>query len=200
MTKSLLKERLRSELLERRRSLSFEEVWRLSALVQKRFLASPFYKKAQRLSLYASFQNEVLTDDIFKDAVEGGKEVYYPRVIRGAKRHLGFFKVGSLKELASGSYDIPEPEEKEEKISPGAFDLVVVPGVAFDEGGGRLGYGKGYYDMALKGLECPVVALAYEFQVIKEAISVEVHDVPVEAVVTEERVIKTLSSRGKASK
>lgn len=191
---------MRCELLEMRRRLSFEEVWSLSALVQKRFVSLSFFKKARRLSLYASFQNEVLTDDIFRIAAGEGKEVFYPRVTRGDKRHLGFFKVRHLKELSSGSYDIPEPGEREEKVTPGTFDLVVVPGVAFDESGGRLGYGKGYYDMALKGLECPVVALAYEFQVVKEAIPVEDHDVPVEAIATERRVIKTPAFRGLASK
>ncbi len=190
MQKFLKKERLRTEVLEMRRSMAFEVVFALSGKVQKRFIESEFYVSAGSFSLYSSFQNEVLTDEIFQRAVKAGKKVAYPRVIRGGKRHLAFFRVRDLMDLAVGSYDIPEPGESETMAEPGAFDLVVVPGVAFDMKGGRLGYGKGYYDRALKGLNCPVVALAYEFQVLKEEIPVEPHDVGVTAIVTEKRVLR----------
>lgn len=190
-----VKDRLRTELLEMRREMAFEEVYRVSLKIQKRFLESAFFRSARMLSLYSSFQNEVLTDDIFKRAVEDEKEVFYPRVIRGGGRHLAFFKVGHLMELSPGSYEIPEPGEKEERGEPGSFDLVVVPGVAFDPEGARLGYGKGYYDRALKGLKCNIVALAYDFQVVKE-IPVEPHDVRVSAIVTEKRVIRVSKKGG----
>ncbi len=170
--------------------MAFEEVYRLSGRVQKRFLESDLFSSAGSFSLYSSFQNEVLTDEIFQRAVKEGREVAYPRVIRGGKRHLAFFKVTDLKDLSFGSYEILEPAEREIRAEPGSFGLVVVPGVAFDLKGGRLGYGKGYYDMALKGLTCQIVALAYEFQVLKEEIPVEPHDIRVTAIVTEKRVLK----------
>ncbi len=190
MKNSVLKERVRSELLERRREMAFEDVYRKSSLIQRRLIDSPFYAAARAVLLYSSFSNEVLTDEVFESALRDGKESAYPRVLRGGGRHLAFFKVKSLKELAPGSYDIPEPAEREERASAGSFDLVVVPGVAFDEKGGRLGYGKGYYDRALSGVRCPIVALAYDFQVLKEEIPVEPHDVRVSAIVTEKRLIR----------
>ncbi|MBI5455285.1 MAG: 5-formyltetrahydrofolate cyclo-ligase [Deltaproteobacteria bacterium] len=190
MKNSVLKERVRSELLERRREMAFEDVYRKSSLIQRRLIDSPFYAVARALLLYSSFSNEVLTDEVFERAIRDGKEAAYPRVLRGGGRHLAFFKVKSLKELAPGSYDIPEPAEREERAFAGSFDLVVVPGVAFDEKGGRLGYGKGYYDRALSGVRCPIVALAYDFQVLKEEIPVEPHDVRVSAIVTEKRLIR----------
>lgn len=193
MNRSATKERLRAQLLEVRREMAFEDVYRLSLRVQKRFLNSVFYAKAGRIALYSSFSNEVLTDEIFQKAVADGKEVYYPRVIKRGKSHLAFFRVAHLKELAPGSYEIPEPEEKEVRVEAGTFDLVVVPGVAFDLKGARIGFGKGYYDMALSGLKCPVVALAYDFQVINGLIPTEKHDIKVSAIVTESRIAKTLA-------
>ena len=97
----------------------------------------------------------------------------------------------AFEDVRAKSYEIREPKARagdEAEIS--GFELIVVPGVAFDCDGTRLGYGKGYYDMALKGAGCPVVALAYDFQVLKEKIPVETHDVPVGAVVTEKRIIE----------
>ncbi|MBI5343895.1 MAG: 5-formyltetrahydrofolate cyclo-ligase [Deltaproteobacteria bacterium] len=187
------KELLRKTLLEARRAMSFEEVYSLSSKVQKRLLSTPWFRSARRLSLYSSFQNEVLTDDILKGALKADKEAYYPLAVKG-KRRLEFFRVEGIEDLMPGSYDIAEPRGKEEKRAPEAFDLIVVPGVAFDSEGGRLGFGKGYYDRLLKGLGCPIVALAYEFQVLKDRIPSEPHDVRVSAIVTEKRIIKNFST------
>lgn len=181
---------MRAELLEMRRKMPFEEVFQRSSFIQKRFLDSGVFRAARRLSLYSSFRNEVLTDEVFQRSADEGREVYYPRVIRSEKPHLAFFRVGHLSELAPGSYEIPEPEEHEAKSDPDTFDIVVVPGIAFDVRGGRIGYGKGYYDMALKEYKKPVVALAYDFQVLNEAIPIEPHDIKVSVIVTEKRVIK----------
>jgi len=153
-------------------------------------LRSSFFKDSRHLSLYSSFTNEVLTDEILARAVKEGKDVYYPSVVRGV-RHLEFFKVREKSELSPGSYDIPEPASRHAQADPGVFDLVVVPGVVFDTRGARLGFGKGYYDRALKGLGCRVVGLAFEFQVLEgEKIPLEAHDIRVEAIVTEKRIIR----------
>lgn len=186
---SMTKAQLRAQMLETRRSLTFEEVYRRSALVQGCFLATGFYVRARRLALYASFRNEVLTDEVFQNAGTAGKDVLYPRVVKGAVRRVAFFKVGHLGELANGSYEIKEPETREVEVSLDALDLVVVPGLAFDMSGHRLGYGKGYYDIALSRVRCPVVALAYDFQVLDELLPCEPHDVKVSAIATETRVI-----------
>lgn len=192
MNRSAKKELIRKKLLEMRRSMAFETVYALSLKAQKRFLDSTFFREAGKISLYCSFQNEVLTDEIFEEARILGKEVYYPRVVAsGGKGVLEFFRVGNLAELSPGAYEIPEPPGHAEPVSPDSFDLIVVPGVAFDGQGGRLGFGKGYYDMALSGAGGRKVALAYEFQVLKEQIPVEPHDVTVSAIVTDGRVIDT---------
>ncbi len=185
------KEKLRRRFFEVRRELTFEKVFGLSLRIQKRFLESAYFKSARRLSLYSSFGNEVLTDEIFLGALRAGKEVYYPKVLK-RKRHLDFFHVTDLDELTPGAFDIREPERASGAVGPEGFDLIVVPGVVFDPGGGRIGFGKGYYDRALKGIKCEVVALAYEAQVLdRQKIPMEGHDVKVDVIVTENRVIKT---------
>ncbi|MBI5234624.1 MAG: 5-formyltetrahydrofolate cyclo-ligase [Deltaproteobacteria bacterium] len=183
------KKELRASFLERRRQMTFEEVYALSSAAQRNMLTLDCFKTAKRLSLYASFQNEVLTNDLFQMAVEAGKEVFYPRVKDGNKRRLGFFRVKRLDELSQGSYEIPEPQGEEPLAHPSILDLIVVPGVAFDVKGARLGFGKGYYDMALAGFGSSIVALAYDFQVVKGELPVEPTDVPVSTIVTERRTI-----------
>lgn len=183
------KKELRASFLERRRQMTFEEVYALSSVVQRTLLTLDCFKAAKRLSLYASFQNEVLTDDVFQRAVQAGKEVYYPRVVDGNKRRLGFFRVSRLDELSAGSYDVPEPHDKGPLPHPSILDLIVVPGVAFDIKGVRLGFGKGYYDRALVGMGCSIVALAYDFQVVKGELPATLTDVPVSIIVTEKRII-----------
>ncbi len=189
MQRSITKEHLRKKTLEARREMAFEDVFVLSSRVQSRFTASALFRRSRRLALYSSFQNEVLTDEVFLSALKGGKEVYYPRVLRSV-HGLGFFKVKDLKDLTPGSHEIPEPDGNGPRVGPEVFDLVVVPGVAFDMSGTRVGYGKGYYDRTLKGLECPIVALAYEFQVTPGTIAAKGHDVMVTAIVTEKRIIE----------
>lgn len=186
-----------------RRKLPFEEVWKLSSRVQERFLGSPFYAGARRIALYSSFGNEVLTDEIFAAAARDGKEVFYPRVVPGnpegsggSARRMRFFRVRSLGELSAGSYELREPPAGNRASDASGLDLIVVPGVAFDEQGGRLGFGKGYYDAALASAPCRKIALAYEFQVLKINIPLEPHDVAVSAIITEERVIVTKASEG----
>lgn len=147
------------------------------------------YKRVRSIALYASFKNEVLTDEVLLDALERGKEVFYPKVIRG-KGGLGFVRVNGKDELEVGSYDIPEPRGKGFIEKP-LVGLVVVPGVVFDVMGNRLGYGKGYYDRTLALLvgSVQLVSLAFDFQVV-EGIPTQPHDMRVDWVITEKRVIE----------
>jgi 5-formyltetrahydrofolate cyclo-ligase len=185
------KEYLRSLLLGRRLRLPFEEIYRRSSLVQERFLKLPEFRTAGTIALYSSFKNEVLTDEIFFMALDEGKEVSFPRVVRTVPP-LAFFRVGGKEELCPGSYDILEPPLEGDIKEPDSFDCVVVPGIGFDMSGARLGYGKGYYDRVLKQVRCPIVALAFDFQVISENIPVGGHDIKMDSVVTESRVVRFL--------
>ncbi len=176
-------------MLELRRSRSFEEVYRLSALVCERLVETAFFRNAQTVALYASSFNEVLVDGIFEKALGSGKRVCFPRVAKSDGAGLRFYAVEALDELSPGPYSILEPPEKGAVVDLELIDLVLVPGVVFDTEGARIGYGKGYYDRALGHMMCPKVALAFEFQVLEERLPVEPHDVFMDAIVTDRRVI-----------
>ncbi len=181
-----LKEDLRRELLGKRLSVSHEEVCALSLLVGQRFVATEEFADAERMALYCGFKNEVLTDHIFSEAKRQGKTLYYPRV---DTEGLTFHRVDSLKELSPGSHDIPEPSTQNHSMPPEELHCIVIPGVAFDIRGARLGYGKGYYDRTLKDTGARKVALAFDFQVV-DFIPLQSWDVRVDCIVTEKRIIR----------
>ncbi len=190
------KQSLRSEFLALRDSIGIAEVRRLSQVVQRSFMDTPEFSQSKKLALYASCRNEVGTYDILTEAIRLGKEVCFPRTIVKVKdkkegSRIAFFKVGSRDELVPGCYDIPEPPvDAGREYLPDEFDLIVVPGIAFDMKGTRLGYGKGYYDRALARVKCPVVAIAFNAQILKIDLPCEPHDVGVDMIVTEDSVIR----------
>jgi len=186
---------LRNDILQKRLRLPFEEIFELSSTIQKKFLEIRELKGAKRLALYASFKNEVLTETILEYAVAHRQEVFFPRIVR-EKKGLMFLKVHDKEDLASGSYDIKEPVHSHRGIHQpeiavsSSLDIIVVPGIAFDTNGNRLGYGKGYYDKVLGSIKetCLIVALAFDFQIVN-TIPAEAHDIKMDKIITESRVI-----------
>lgn len=147
------------------------------------------YKKAGSILFFASFRSEVNTIPMIESALAQGKAVLLPKVNRKTKK-LDIFEIKSIQELEKGFMGIPEPAELRPK-KPGNADIILFPGAAFDLAGGRLGYGGGYYDKMLSsrnGKKAHLIALAYELQ-IEEKIPIEPHDIRVEKIVTEKRVI-----------
>lgn len=182
----------RKRYLAGRLRLPFEDVCRKSKAIMERFVCLNEYRAAKRIALYASFRNEVLTNGIFLHALSQGKEVFFPRVVRGVG--LSFYRIEREGELSPGSYSILEPQSGQE-WDVRSMDLVVVPGVVFDVKGHRIGYGKGYYDRTLKDFRGSVVGLAYEMQVLEE-IPHYPHDVRIHLIVTEKRTIRCLDMGG----
>jgi len=185
-----MKAKIRREMVARRNSISRGEIMEKSAVIQKRVLELPIYQESKTIGLYASFNNEVSTSILFDKALEDGKKVLFP-YIRKADRDLAFLPVRGLDELELGQFGIMMPpfgEGKDDYI--GDIELLVIPGVSYDLKGGRIGYGGGFYDRTLHKLaKLPfILALAYEFQVLDE-VPMLPHDVRINAVVTEHRVI-----------
>ncbi|HJB96998.1 MAG TPA: 5-formyltetrahydrofolate cyclo-ligase [Candidatus Acutalibacter pullicola] len=138
---------LRRELLAQRDAVPQRE--EKSRAVGDGVLALPAYQKARQVLLYLSKGSEVDTWEVFARAVAEGKEVYAPRCLDG-EGTMGFFQVTSPQELLQGRFGLWEPDPR--RCAPwrrreGA--LCLVPGIAFDRQGYRLGYGKGYYDRFL---------------------------------------------------
>lgn len=183
------KANLRRLLLKTRKALDTETVKSLSAQIEERLAATLRFASARTVALYAEHAGEVMTGAVFQTALTLGKEVYYPVV---AGESLTFHRVRDFSELVAGEYNIltPSPESIARNPAATELDMAILPGIAFDEAGTRIGFGKGYYDRALSELKVTTVAaLAYEFQIVSGWIPVEAHDAPMSLIVTEERII-----------
>lgn len=167
-----------------------DEMMEKSSVIQTRVLGLSAYKESEVIWLYASFNNEVSTAVFFDQAIKDGKKVLFPR-IKKLEKELEFIPVRRMEELALGPYGILSPsygEDDADSIRETGF--LVIPGVAYDLKGGRLGYGGGFYDKYLHKIERKpfIAALAYEFQVLDD-IPMQPHDVRVDAIITEHRVV-----------
>ena len=159
--------------------------------IGERLLALDAYKGAKTVLFYASFRDEAGTLGLIESAVRSGKRVMLPRV-EGPE--LALYYIGSTAELVMSRMGIPEPAgQKKTAAGISEADVVIVPGVAFDLSGGRLGYGKGYYDKLLarreKAKRIPLAALAYEAQIYEGTLPLMPHDVRMDFVITEKRTV-----------
>ncbi|MHB8709239.1 MAG: 5-formyltetrahydrofolate cyclo-ligase [Desulfuromonadales bacterium] len=178
---------IREKLLAERRHCSAETCLHLSLLIQERFLESSVYRQAGCIGLYSSYLNEVQTELVARRCLADAKRLVYPRVTGPT---LEFAAVTRPGEFAPGAFGIPEPTGRQ-LVPFDEIDLLVVPGVAFDLAGHRLGYGKGYYDRTLArclpGLER--VGFAYEFQLVEQLPAAD-HDCRLTHLVTEQRMLR----------
>ena len=143
------------------------------------------------MMFYVSMKKEVRTQEMIRRSLEMGKQVVVPSLKPDRKRITPSLLVDYESDLEEGVFGIQEPRAECVRSFPVEdIEIVLVPGVAFDVCGGRLGFGGGYYDEFLAGLssgtEC--WGLAFEFQVV-EKLPLTDRDVPVEKIITEERVI-----------
>lgn len=183
------KQSVRREALRVRRSMPKEQNLTLSAMVQQRLEALGEYSKARVLACYVAKDDEVQTRGIMESAIESGKSVIAPRTDPSTGR-LTFHQVRSVAELRPGYFGVLEPASELPEVSLTKAKLVLVPVVAWDVKGGRLGYGKGYFDRELRHRgDALAVGLAFESQ-RQENIPVTRLDSPLDLVVTERRVVR----------
>jgi len=183
------KSRTREAILNKRDSIGPETRKAKDARIRERLFSLPDFQQAKVVFFFASFRSEVSTIDPIKETLRLPKRVVLPRVDRTI-RALKLYEITDISELSPGYMGIPEPvvpAERERGIID--VDLVVMPGVAFDAAGNRLGYGGGYYDrlLALKKKDLPLVALAYEEQIV-DFLPRESHDIEVQIIVTDKGV------------
>ncbi len=185
-----MKKALTKEILKRRDGIPPDIKKVKDALIRQRLFTIPEFINAKVVSFYASFRSEVGTLSMIKESLEMGKRVILPKVDK--ERHiLNLYEIKDINELSLGYMEIPEPSIADERLVEGNdIGLFIVPGVVFDERCNRLGYGKGFYDKLLSEITNPfLTALAYEEQLI-DLIPSELHDVKVDMIVTDKRVIK----------
>jgi 5-formyltetrahydrofolate cyclo-ligase len=179
---------LRQEMHNKRKMLTQTEIQDKSQKIAQRLFSLPHYHKASYIFIYLALKNEVPTGIIIENAWLQKKKILVP-VCQKRDNSLLLSELHSFSELGTGTWNIPEPPlEYLRPVPPSIADLTVIPGLAFDPRGYRLGYGAGYYDRFLPQLspECPVIALAYDFQVLDNVPS-EPHDIPVDMIITEKK-------------
>ncbi len=184
------KQELRKFFIQKRLSLQEKEVCLKSEAIKERFVGQEFYRSAGVIALYSSFKGEVRTDSIIGSAFKDQKDLLVPRVDmeNDSMKFVSLLPEDDLSKISDIFSDFHQAPG--ETFSIAAIDLIVVPGVAFDMSGNRLGMGKGFYDRILKDVSKEkIVALAYEFQLI-EKIPVDRHDIGVGWIITEERILK----------
>jgi 5-formyltetrahydrofolate cyclo-ligase len=175
--------------LSARDEMKPEDVERLSLDVQARVLGTQEFRTALRVGLYAAYKNEVRTDRIFIEGDMHRKEIYYPAVDpeRGG---LSYFRVMDLEELMRTEEGFHEPHAEQSRLrNLDNLDVLIVPGVAFDLKGRRMGFGQGFYEKSLQHFRGKRIALAYEFQVVPE-LPTAIRDVTIDWIATEKRVIR----------
>ncbi len=166
----------------------------LSHIICSRFIAQSAYQQAETILWYLHCRSEVRTLKSVSATLNGSKKIVIPYCTRDQSGlpKLGLWLLEELSELSPGTWNILEPHkdrwgEKGKEIPPEELDLVMVPGVAFDREGGRLGNGAGYYDRLLQEVraDTELTAVCYEAQICEKVI-MEKHDVYMDTIITEE--------------
>ena len=170
-----------------RAAMSEKERAEAGRIIAARLFSSKVYEDAGTVCCYASFGSEVPTEEIIEESLRRGKCAAVPKVT--GKQKMKFALIHSMADLKAGFHGIPEPESWCREIPKcGSKLLVIVPGVVFDRAGNRIGYGGGYYDSYLKQADCIKVGVAFDFQCVEQIVP-EVHDVPVDYIITEKEMI-----------
>ncbi len=163
----------------------------LSQAICRTFAELPEYAAAGAVMFYVDVRSEVRTRHYLPTALTHGKRIIVPYCVEG---ELELFHLQDMQELSVGMYKILEPREElrqlpEKRVEVAELDLIMVPGVAFDRAGARMGHGFGYYDKLLEHARVgtPLVALAFECQLFDE-IPTQEHDVFMDKIITQSTV------------
>lgn len=184
----LTKAQLRESCLARRAVLTMAERCQMSAAIAKHICAMPAFRESQTVMLYMALPQEVQTAAILTESRHQGKRVTVP-VIKPRGLVAAALPTGQL-QFQPGPFGIPEPAASTAIISPDDIHCVMVPGIAFDRRGTRLGFGKGYYDRFLCRLPATthVCGLAFSLQIVQHVPNLP-HDVRMQSLVTEQGVL-----------
>lgn len=190
---------LRKEILDKRNSMNLNIKKELDNIIFNKFYESSYYKSANKIFIYVSYGSEIDTKKIINKSLDEGKRIFIPRTEYKAKL-MDAVEIRSLYDLKEEKHGILEPSIDKEAIDPNELDLIVVPGVAFDKSGGRMGYGGGYYDRYFKkisyenSVKIKKVALAYCLQIL-EKVPMDKFDVPIDYILSENISINCISKK-----
>jgi 5-formyltetrahydrofolate cyclo-ligase len=182
------KRAIRERVLDQRANLTEQQRAEKSAAICTAIAGIQEFASAKSILFFMPFRGEVDIVPLLNHALERGCTCALPKC--GKDRSLKLFAISDLdRDISPGKWEIPEPKDCLSEYTCDDFSVIIVPGVAFDRQGRRVGYGAGYYDRLLSaGRDVLKVAPAYAFQVVSE-LPHEQHDVPVDIIVTEEEII-----------
>lgn len=172
------KSRLRAEMLARLKNSSAERRAEQSAKIAEKLIGTPEFGEARTIGFYASQALEVSTDALIEHALAAGRKVVLPRLVNDEPR---FYAIKKLADLKIGSGGFREPSGNAPEIDLAEIDLLIVPALALDRAGNRLGRGGGFYDRVLQNFTGTSIGLAFDFQIL-EKIPAEPHDRKVDRI------------------
>ncbi len=188
------KKEIRDIILDIRKSFDTTYLNTLSEIICKRVIKQPTYEAAKNLVLYMPINNEVCLDILMTDGFSRGKSIWLPRVI---DKQMDFFSYTEATKLLTGAYNIKEPDS-DIILTPDENTLIIMPGAAFSEDMGRIGYGGGYYDKYLsKHTCCKTIAVGYNFQILP-MVPMEEQDVKPDIIITDQSIFYKESKGEKA--
>lgn len=173
------KQALRKQIRDQKRAMTDAQIVEKSEKLAVLFAASKAYKDAKTIYGYLPYNQEVRTVAMLQKALEDGKKIAVPKCYGDEMR---FIYLDDLSQVEKGYCGIPEPIA-DEPVADDKTALVLMPGLAFDPQGHRMGYGGGFYDKFLAAEpNHPTLALCYDFQMM-EHLETEDHDIPVDTVI-----------------
>lgn len=181
------KTQLREKISKKRNTLNLQWVESTSVQIEKNLQSLETFQTAETIALYMAIGGEVKLDALFSRCWELGKRTCIPIFNRTLQRYE-MAEITDETHFKIGAYGIKEPLSPT-LVSTDWIDLMVVPGVAFDLQGNRLGRGGGYYDRLMDGFSGKTAALAFDFQIFTE-IPVDPHDQPVNFIITQTKMVK----------
>ena len=187
------KKDIREMIIKERDMISPEDIELRSRNIFEQLVELPEYEEAENVLVYASMRSEVRTDEIILDALASGKKVFCPKVMNKASSEMVFIRILEIEDLKEGFYGIREPELEDgaeiyQSLGMDKASIVIVPGVAFDKDGNRIGYNGGFYDSFLsKHPDINTVALCYRMQFV-DYIPAEAHDIAVKKILSEDEL------------
>ncbi len=185
-----MKNQIRKQLIDERKNLSKKEVLEKSRIIKNKLFNMKDFKDASTILFYISYDKEVYTHEMIKEQLQNKKTIVVP-IADIKNRCLILSKLENWNDLDVGTYNILEPKKENIiEVYIDSIDLILVPGVGFDKKGNRIGHGKGYYDTLLNNSKRALhIGLSFECQIVKH-IPTENHDIPVDKIVTEKRIIE----------
>lgn len=172
------KNALRKQIREKKRAMTMAQIEEKSRILSRLFTQSQLYQKAQTIYGYLPYNQEVRTVPMLEQAIRDGKRVAVPKVYGDEMR---FIYLDDLSAVEKGYAGIPEPVA-DDSVADDLTALVLMPGLAFDPVGHRIGYGGGFYDKFLAAEpNHPTLALCFDFQMLP-SLETEEFDIPVDQV------------------